>query len=103
MRYCKYAEVRLAFLIFCKRWTTKNLAAFYICKLPMNKTDKKKHKYIPEKFKSIESFTFTTNNDELMVVFHGFEQEMDMHHFAEFMFGKLGMHFNKFNGPPTLH
>ena len=43
----------------------------------MNKTDKKKHKYIPEKFKSIESFTFTTNNDELMVVFHGFEQEME--------------------------
>ena len=79
------------------------MAAVYICKLPMKKTDKKKHKYIPEKFKSIESFTFTTNNDELMVVFHGFEQEMDMDHFAEFMFGKLGMHFNKFKGPPTLH
>ena len=40
----------------------------------MNKTKKLKHKYIPEKFKDVESFTFTTSNDELMVVFHGFEK-----------------------------
>ena len=49
-------------------------ASLYTYKLPMNKTKKLKHKYIPEKFKDVESFTFTTSNDELMVmVFHGFE------------------------------
>ena len=83
--------------------TPKMLAAVYICKTPMSKTDKKKHKYIPEKFKSIESFTFTTNNDELMVVFHGFEQELDMNDFAEYLFSKIGMNFIAYKGPPTIH
>ena len=69
----------------------------------MNKTDKKKHKYIPEKFKDVESFTFTTSNDELMVVFHGFEKEYDMSDFAEFLFRKIGMDFIAYKGPPTLH
>ena len=54
----------------------------------MNKTKKLKNKYIPEKFKDIESFTFTTSNDELMVVFHGFEREYDMSDFCEFLFNK---------------
>ena len=49
----------------------------------MNKTKKPRHKYIPDKFKDVESFTFTTANDELMVVFHGFDQEIDMSDFAE--------------------
>ena len=69
----------------------------------MNKTKKLKHKYIPEKFKDVESFTFTTSIDELMVVFHGFNQELDMSDFAEFLFNKIGMNYLAYKGPPTLH
>ena len=69
----------------------------------MNKTKKLKNKYIPEKFKDVESFTFTTSNDELMVVFHGFDQEYDMTDFEEFLFNKIGMKFKNYQGPPTLH
>ena len=69
----------------------------------MNKKQKLKHKYIPEKFKDVESFTFTTSNDELMVVFHGFNQEPDMSDFAEFLFRKIGMDYLSYKGPPTLH
>ena len=69
----------------------------------MNKTKKLKHKYIPEKFKDVESFTFTTSNDELMVVFHGFEKEYDMSDFAEFLFREIGMDFIAYTGPRSLH
>ena len=74
-----------------------------MCKLPMNKTKKPRHKYIPDKFKDVESFTFTTANDELMVVFHGFDQEIDMSDFAEYLFGKIGMNYMSYKGPPTIH
>ena len=69
----------------------------------MNKTKKPRHKYIPDKFKDVESFTFTTANDELMVVFHGFDQEIDMSDFAEYLFGKIGMSYMAYKGPPTIH
>ena len=69
----------------------------------MNKTKKLKNKYIPEKFKDVESFTFTTSNDELMVVFHGFEQEQDLSEFADFLFGKIKMNYHHTEGPPTVH
>lgn len=68
----------------------------------MSKTDKKKFK-IPEKFKSVQSFSFTTYGDELMVVFTGFEQEKDINEFAEFLFGKIKMNYFHAEGPPTIH
>ena len=72
-------------------------------KLPMNKKQKPKHKYIPERFKNVESFSFTTMNDELMVVFHGFDQELDMSDFADYLFSKIGMNYHHIKGPPTIH
>ena len=68
----------------------------------MSKTNKKKFK-IPEKFKDVQSFTFTTFGNELMVVFHGFEQEQDLSEFADFLFGKIKMNYVHTEGPPTVH
>ena len=48
----------------------------------MSKTNKKKY-LIPEKFKGVTSFSFTTYGDELMVVFTGFEREADIGEFAD--------------------
>ena len=48
---------------------------------------------IPEKFKDVQSFSFTTFGNELMVVFHGFEQEKDLAEFADFLFGKIKMNY----------
>tara|TARA_R100000773_G_scaffold3488_1_gene4179 strand:+ start:283 stop:483 length:201 start_codon:yes stop_codon:yes gene_type:complete len=66
----------------------------------MSKTDKKK---VPEKFKNVQSFSFSTIGNELMVVFHGFEQDEDISEFADFLFGKIRMNYHHAEGPPTVH
>ena len=68
----------------------------------MSKTNKKKY-IIPEKFKGVTSFSFTTYGNELMVVFNGFEQEEDIGEFADFLFGKIKMNYFHAEGPPTIH
>jgi len=71
----------------------------------MNDKDKKRFK-IPEKFKEVSGFSFTTYGGELMVVFSGFEDEKDLPEFADFLFKKIkmnyinaGPHFE----PTTIH
>ena len=71
-------------------------------KIPMSKTNKKKF-IIPEKFKDVTSFSFTTYGNELMVVFNGFEREADIGEFADYLFGKIKMNYFHAEGPPTIH
>ena len=53
----------------------------------MSDRDKK----IPDKFKDVTGFTFTTVGGEMMIVFHGFYDDSDMPEFAEFVFSRLKM------------
>jgi hypothetical protein len=68
----------------------------------MSKTNKKKF-IIPEKFKNVTSFSFSTYGDELMVVFTGFEKETDIGEFADYVFSKIKMNYFHAEGPPTIH
>ena len=68
----------------------------------MSKTNKKKF-IIPEKYKNVTSFSFTTYGDELMVVFTGFEREADIGEFADYLFGKIKMNYFHAECPPTIH
>ena len=68
----------------------------------MSKTDKKKFK-IPEKYKNVTSFSFTTYGEELMVVFTGFEKEADIGEFADYLFSKIKMDYFHAKGPPPVH
>ena len=70
----------------------------------MSNRDKK----IPDKFKDVTGFTFTTVGGEMMIVFHGFHDDDDMPEFAEFVFSRLKMDFTSFGAnqdltPPTIH
>ena len=67
-----------------------------------------KDKKIPDKFKDVTGFTFTTVGGEMMIVFHGFEDDHDMPEFAEFCILKIKNGFYKFGGmkdppSPTIH
>ena len=71
----------------------------------MNDRDKKRFK-IPEKFKEVTGFSFTTYGGELMIVFSGFEDEQDLPEFADFIFRKIRMNYTNIGPgfePPTLH
>ena len=68
----------------------------------------KRDKEIPDKFKDVTGFTFTTVGGEMMIVFHGFYDDSDMPEFAEFVFSRLKMDFTSFGGmkdppSPTIH
>ena len=58
---------------------------------------------VPDKFKGVTSFSFTTYGSELMVVFTGFEKETDISEFADYLFGKIKMNYHHAEGPPTIH
>tara|TARA_R100000654_G_scaffold15015_1_gene32106 strand:+ start:320 stop:517 length:198 start_codon:yes stop_codon:yes gene_type:complete len=58
---------------------------------------------VPNKFKGVTSFSFTTYGSELMVVFTGFEKETDISEFADYLFGKIKMNYHHAEGPPTIH
>ena len=68
----------------------------------MNNKNKKKF-IIPENFKDVTLFSFTTSGEELMVVFTGFEKEADISEFADFLFSKIKMNYFHAKGPPTVH
>ena len=55
----------------------------------MSNTRKKKQLEIPNKFKNVSGFTVTTFNNELMMVFNGFEDQDDLPEFADFVFQKI--------------
>lgn len=79
------------------------VAAVYYDKLPMNNTKKKKQLEIPNKFKNVSGFTFTTYNGELMMIFNGFEEEQDLPEFADFVFTKIRMRYYNSDKVPTIH
>ena len=69
---------------------------------------KQRDKKIPSKFENVTGFTFTTIGGEMMIVFHGFEDDNDMPEFAEFVFSRLKMDFTSIAGiekpvSPTIH
>ena len=68
----------------------------------MSKPNKKKF-IIPEKFKDVTSFSFTTYGNELMVVFNGFEDEQDLPEFADYLFRKIKMNYWNADKSPTVH
>lgn len=68
----------------------------------MNKRHKKRFK-IPEKFKEVTGFSFTTYGGELMIVFNGFEDEKDLPEFADYLFKKISMHYWDAGKAPTVH
>ena len=59
---------------------------------------------IKDKFKNISAFSFTTNGNELMICFNGFEEEEDMQEFTNFLFAKINMnYFNMNKENPSIH
>ena len=68
----------------------------------MNDKDKKKFK-VPEKFKEVTGFSFTTFGGELMVVFNGFEDEKDLPEFADYLIQKIKMKYWNADKVPTVH
>ena len=69
----------------------------------MTKTKKKKHIVIPDKFKNVSAFTIHQNQNEMVMVFNGFEEESDLAEFADFVFTKINMrHYDK-DRVPTIH
>ena len=69
----------------------------------MSYTKKKKQLNIPYKFKNVTAFTIHPNQNELMMVFNGFEDEEDLSEFADFVFSKINMrHYDK-DKVPTIH
>lgn len=69
----------------------------------MNDTKKKKQLKIPDKFKNVSAFTFTTYSGELMMVFNGFEEETDLPEFADFVFTKIKMRYYNNDKIPSIH
>ena len=65
----------------------------------MSNRDKK----IPDKFKDVTGFTFTTVGGEMMIVFHGFEDEQDLPEFADYLFRKIKMNYLNVDKAPTVH
>ena len=55
------------------------------------------------KFKNVSGFTVTTFNNELMMVFNGFEDQDDLPEFADFVFQKINMKYWDKDKIPTVH
>ena len=67
----------------------------------MNK-DKQK-KFLPEKYKEVSAYSFTTYNNELVISFDGFENQNDIIEFADFVFAKIKMKYWHSDKVPTFH
>jgi hypothetical protein len=67
----------------------------------MNK-DKQK-KFLPEKYKEVSAYSFTTYNNELVISFDGFENQKDIIEFADFVFAKIKMKYWHSDKVPTFH
>jgi len=68
----------------------------------MKKTHKKKLS-LPDKFKNVSAFTITTYNQELMMVFNGFECQEDLPEFADYLFRKIDMPYYDQDKVPSVH
>ena len=67
----------------------------------MNK-DKQK-KFLPEKYKEVSAYSFTTYNNELVISFDGFENQKDIIEFADFVFAKIKMKYWHSDKVPTFN
>ena len=67
----------------------------------MNK-DKQK-KFLPEKYKEVSAYSFTTYNNELVISFDGFENQKDIIEFADFVFAKIKMKYWHSDKVTTFH
>jgi hypothetical protein len=60
-------------------------------------------KHILEKYKNIQAVTFSTQNNDLVINFSGFENEEDLKDFADFVFTKIKMHYVDLHKMPSIH
>ena len=67
----------------------------------MNKDNKKK--FLPDKYKEVYAYSFTTYNNELVISFDGFENQKDIIEFADFVFAKIKMKYWHSDKVPTFH
>lgn len=59
-------------------------------------------KKIKNRFKDVTAISFS-NEEGLLVNFHGFICEEDKHEFTEYLFRKINMSYQGMDHPPTLH
>ncbi len=62
-----------------------------------------KDKKIINRFKDVTAISFTSQDEGLLINFHGFMSEEDKHDFTEFLFRKINMQYHGMEHPPTLH
>ena len=55
-----------------------------------------------KRFKDVTAISFS-NDEGLLVNFHGFYSEEDKHEFTEFLFRKINMSYDSMEHPPTIH
>ena len=63
----------------------------------------KKKNFLPEKYKEVSAYSFTTYNNELVISFDGFQNQQDILEFADFVFAKIKMRYWHSEGVPTFH
>ena len=59
-------------------------------------------KKIKNRFRDVTAISFS-NEEGLLVNFHGFYSEEDKHEFTEYLFRKINMSYQGMDHPPTLH
>ena len=55
------------------------------------------------RFKDVTAISFTSQDEGLLINFHGFMSEEDKHDFTEFLFRKINMSFHGLGHPRALH
>ena len=63
----------------------------------------KKKNFLPEKYKEVSAYSFTTYNNELVISFDGFQNQQDILEFADFVFAKIKMKYWHSENVPTFH
>ena len=63
----------------------------------------KKKNFLPEKYKEVSAYSFTTYNNELVISFDGFQNQQDILEYADFVFAKIKMRYWHSENVPTFH
>ena len=61
-----------------------------------------KDKKIINRFKDVTAISFS-NDEGLLVNFHGFYSDEDKEEFTEYLFRKINMRYDAMAHPPTIH
>jgi len=56
-----------------------------------------------DKYRNVQAITFSTQTNDLVINFSGFENEDDLKEFADFVFAKIKMHYVDFRKMPSIH